>query len=162
MASASAAPYCRLYDSARQAIQQQQQGSQEENTSTTTGRRQEHQHQQDCLENKLDRMIKEAHQSSSNSSGNNRLAPSGGTKRQRRDEQEKKTPADDKRQTIQQAGDIDCDDETSVQGGGEGGLEEKCLGLFAEAFADDLDLLRKEEHFRGSAKNIAAMADMMR
>lgn len=34
--------------------------------------------------------------------------------------------------------------------------------MLAEAFADDLDLLRKDSTFTGSSKNIAAMADMMR
>lgn len=43
-----------------------------------------------------------------------------------------------------------------------GGREDECLGLLAEAFADDLDLLRQESTFTGSSKNIAAMADMMR
>lgn len=47
-------------------------------------------------------------------------------------------------------------------GGDRGGREDECLGLFAEAFADDLDLLRKDPTFTGSSKNVAAMADMMR
>lgn len=40
--------------------------------------------------------------------------------------------------------------------------QQQCLGLVAEAFADELDLLRKDEHFGGSARDVAAMADMMR
>ena len=40
--------------------------------------------------------------------------------------------------------------------------EDECLGVLAEAFADDLDDLRKDEHFRGSARDVAAMANMMR
>lgn len=43
-----------------------------------------------------------------------------------------------------------------------GGRDDECLGLLAEAFADDLDVLRKDSTFTGSSKNIAAMADMMR
>lgn len=42
------------------------------------------------------------------------------------------------------------------------GREDQCLGLVAEAFADELDLLRQDEHFRGSDRDVAAMADMMR
>eukprot|EP00903_Cladosiphon_okamuranus_P015472 g14284.t1 len=54
--------------------------------------------------------------------------------------------------------------EPSDSGGGVGGGrgDDECLGLLAEAFADDLDLLRKDSTFTGSSKNIAAMADMMR
>lgn len=44
----------------------------------------------------------------------------------------------------------------------EAGREDQCLGLVAEAFADELDLLRQDEHFRGSDRDVAAMADMMR
>lgn len=58
-----------------------------------------------------------------------------------------------------------AEDAGGVSDGGEGHAttqEDECLGLMAEAFADDLDLLRKDEHFGGSAKDIAAMADMMR
>lgn len=163
-ASSAAAPCYRLYDGALQAIQQQQcQGGQQENSSTTDERQQQHQHQhhQDLLEDKLDRMIEEANQSSIGSSESNRQARIVGTKRQRQGEQAK-TPAG--MLAAQQAGDVDYDSEAAVEEGVpvEGGLEDKCLGVFAEAFADDLDLLRKDEHFRGSARNIAAMADMMR
>lgn len=40
--------------------------------------------------------------------------------------------------------------------------EDQCLGLVAEAFVDEIDLLRQDEHFRGSDRDVAAMADMMR
>lgn len=40
--------------------------------------------------------------------------------------------------------------------------EDECLGIVAESFAEELDLLRKDEHFRGSVRDVAAMADMMR
>lgn len=43
-----------------------------------------------------------------------------------------------------------------------GGRAEECFNLYAEAFADDLDLLRQGPTFTGSSKNIVAMADMMR
>lgn len=39
---------------------------------------------------------------------------------------------------------------------------DECLGFVAEAFAEELDMLRKDEHFGGSPRDIAAMADMMR
>ena len=40
--------------------------------------------------------------------------------------------------------------------------ENGCLGLMAEAFADELDLLRQDEYFGGSDRDVAVVADMMR
>lgn len=40
--------------------------------------------------------------------------------------------------------------------------EDESLALVAEAFVDELDVLRSDEHFGGSARDIEAMADMMR
>ncbi|CAB1101504.1 unnamed protein product [Ectocarpus sp. CCAP 1310/34] len=146
-----------LYDAARQAIRDASAGGA---ATEAAGRDQDAyvakrpQHN-DLLDKKLHRSVEEMYQSTrgeQNSAQGTQDVQfsgiSGNKKRQRHDEVEK--PAED-------AGD--------ASGGEEGHAttqEDECLGLMAEAFADDLDLLRKDEHFGGSANDIAAMADMMR
>lgn len=52
--------------------------------------------------------------------------------------------------------------EENPEGNAVDAKRDECLGFVAEAFAEELDLLRKDEHFGGSPRDLAAMADMMR
>ncbi|CAN0499585.1 unnamed protein product [Ectocarpus sp. 8 AP-2014] len=148
-----------LYDAARQAIRDASAGGA---AAEAVGRDQDAcvatrpQHD-DLLDKKLHRSVEELHRSTSEKQNSTQGTQDvqlssdsgvGNKKRQRHNGEEE--PAED-------AGD--------ASGGEEGHAttqEDECLGLMAEAFADDLDLLRKDEHFGGSANDIAAMADMMR
>ncbi|CAN0477784.1 unnamed protein product [Laminaria digitata] len=154
----SAAPYWSLYCSARDAIKEAAaaaaapEGSGKNTDEATPSRPEE-------LELQLARLVQETHHSNSSSSqrvddqASIRSAsvvatqePPGASKRARQDsghEQETAPPTRNS-EDVAEAG------------------EDECLGVLAEAFADDLDDLRKDEHFRGSARDVAAMADMMR
>lgn len=134
-----AGPYGRLYDSTRQAIAAAAEAATRPDIEASTVARQKN--QQDLLEDTLGRLVDEAH--SSNNNGSRRKRP---------------RPAAPSAQAV-----VEEDAEEGADDKAEGeGLEGQCLGLLAEAFADDLDLLRKDQHFGGSPKSIAAMADMMR
>lgn len=148
-----------LYDAARQAIRDASMGGA---AAEAAGRDQDAcvatrpQHD-DLLDKTLHRSVEEMCHSTrgkqNNTQGTQDLQFShdsgiGNKKRQRHDGEE--APAGD-------AGDASDGEEGRATA-----QEDECLGLMAEAFADDLDLLRKDEHFGGSAKDIAAMADMMR
>lgn len=50
----------------------------------------------------------------------------------------------------------------SKQDKGSDGMSDDCLGVVAEVFADELDQLRKDEYFKGTARDVAIVADMMR
>lgn len=146
--ASGAALHFRLYDSTRLAIRE----------ASALGRKQE----VDLLQRKLDRLVREAHEGSSR--GGNQPptttqlhARSSGTKRQQQDDNDAdRVPVTDLSSTSGDAGGEPSDD-----GVGRGRADE-CLGLMAEAFADDLDVLRQDSSFTGSSRNIAAMADMMR
>lgn len=139
----SAAPYWSLYCSAGEAIKEAAaaaapvpEGSGNYKDEATTSRPE--------LELHLERLVQETHHSSSSRSVATQERPAV-SKRARQDSGHEEEPV-----SIREAGD-------AVEAG-----EDECLGVLAEAFADDLDDLRKDEHFRGSARDVAAMADMMR
>lgn len=136
-----AGPYGRLYDSTRQAIAAAAVAATRPDLEASAVARK--QKQQDLLEDTLGRLVDEAHDSTNNGSRRKRPRPG----------------APSAKAVVEE------DDEEGAGDKGEGevaGLEGQCLGLLAEAFADDLDLLRKDQHFGGSPRSIAAMADMMR
>lgn len=145
----SSRSYHRLYRSARQAIKDAAaaagtpQEPATERPSTTRP-------QQDSLKHKLDRLVEDANNydcREEKQQATKKAKGSGNAVFDVREQEE---------DVSSEAGDSD-------DGGEEGvGRIDECLGLMAEAFADDLDVLRKDEHFRGSATNLAAMADMMR
>lgn len=147
--------YGRLYDSARQAIAAAAVAATppdlEVSTAGVIGQQEK---RQELLEDTLDRFVEEAHNNTNDDGGRRRSA-----KRSR------PGAAPSANNALDAAAADEGADGTCARGeaGGESaGLEGQCLGLLAEAFADDLDLLRKDEHFGGSPKSIAAMADMMR
>ncbi|CAN0326989.1 unnamed protein product [Ectocarpus sp. 13 AM-2016] len=146
-----------LYDAARQAIMDASAGGA---AAEAVGRDQDArvatrpQHDE-LLDKKLHRSVEEMHHRTRGEQNSTQgtqdvhfSGNSGNKKRQRHDGEE--APAED-------AGDASDGEE-----GHPTTQEDECLGLMAEAFADDLDLLRKDEHFGGSANDITAMADMMR
>ncbi|CBN77311.1 expressed unknown protein [Ectocarpus siliculosus] len=150
-----------LYDAAREAIRDASAGGA---AAEAVGRDQDAcvatrpQHD-DVLDKKLHRSVEEMYHSTrgqQNSSTQGtpdvQLSASdsgvGNKKRQRHDGEEAPTE--------------DAGDASDGEEGHPTTQEDECLGLMAEAFADDLDLLRKDDHFGGSANDIAAMADMMR
>ncbi|CAM9622737.1 unnamed protein product [Ectocarpus sp. 4 AP-2014] len=146
-----------LYDAARQAIRDASAGGAK---AEAVGRGQDArvatraQHD-DLLDKKLHRSVEERYHSTrgkqNSTQGTQDVQFSGNRsnkKRQRHDGEE--APAED------------AQDASDGEEGHATTQEDECLGVMAEAFADDLDLLRKDEHFGGSANDIAAMADMMR
>ena len=135
----AAAPYWGLYCSVREAIKEAAaaaapvpEGSSKHNDEATPSRPE--------LELHLERLVQETHHSS--------------VAAQERPDISRHTRQDSGHE--QEAASIG-ETEDAVEAG-----EDECLGVLAEAFADDLDDLRKDEHFRGSARDVAAMADMMR
>lgn len=137
----AAAPYWGLYCSAREAIKEAAAapaaspvpgGSGKHNDKATPGRPE--------LELHLERLVQETHHSSVVAQERPDVS-----RRARQDSGHEQEAA-----SIGEAGD-------TVEAG-----EDECLGVLAEAFADELDDLRKDEHFRGSARDVDAMADMMR
>ncbi|CAM9277100.1 unnamed protein product [Scytosiphon promiscuus] len=150
----SSTPYSRLYGSARQAIKDAAAAAAAGTPDGgATGEPTTTQRQQDSLKNNLDRLLDEA----------SRAGDVGA--------EERDTKAKGAQKSSNAVFDVTAEWETSSEDGSDAGKTEaqkeeeradECLGLMAEAFADDLDLLRKDEHFKGSATNLAAMADMMR
>lgn len=114
------------------------------------------QQEADLLQQTLDRLWKEAHDEGG---GNQpRSGRSSGTPCHQQDEHDaEKVPI-----SAHASGNGGAGGESSDATGVGRRREDECLGLLAEAFADDLDVLRKDSTFTGSSKNIAAMADMMR
>lgn len=110
------------------------------------------------LEVQLERLVQEAHRNSSSQRGNQAPISSASSAA---DTQEKR-PGVSKRARQEDSGPEGSKWDAEGTTAEEEGEDDKCLGVIAEAFADDLDYLRKDEHFGGSARDVAAMADMMR
>lgn len=148
--ASSAISYSHLYESAQQAIKDAAATAGIPPEEEAAGGSDTTRLQQDSLKHKLDRFMEEANHGGS-----------------RGKQQQPAPPA--KKGLGNAVFDITADEVSSEVGGDAGeerqeeeGQADECLGVMAEAFADDLDLLRKDKNFRGSATNLAAMAAMMK
>lgn len=139
----SAAPYWSLYRSAGEAIKEAAAAAAAPVLEGSSNYKDEATPSRPELEVHLERLVQETHPSSSRSVATQERPRV--SKRARQDSGHQEEPV-----SIREAGD-------AAEAG-----EDECLGVLAEAFADDLDDLRKDEQFRGSARDVAAMADMMR